>query len=148
MSTPPTRPHPKAIGDASAAMVMARLVQAGKKLWVPFGENNRADVVMEEEDGSFVRVQCKTGRLRTGAVRFPTCSFTYHHPNNRGTRPYMHDYRGQIDIFGVYCPETDGVYLVPLTAVGIRVGALRVQPTRNNQRKKISWAQDFELRPG
>ncbi len=63
-------------------------------------------------------------------------------------RTYKHDYRGQAD-FGVYCPETDAVYLVPVSEVPLTEGALRVIPTRNNQMRKIRWAKDFELRkPG
>ncbi len=142
------RPHPKAVGNATEAMVLARLVQAGKMLWIPFGENQRYDLVIEEDDGRFVRVQCKTGRLRRGTVRFNACSFTYHHPDNRGTRPYMHNYRGAADLFGVYCPETDAVYLVPVDEIGVRRGSLRVEAARNNQAKKIRWARDFELKPG
>jgi len=130
-------------------MVLARLVQAGNNVLVPFGENTRYDYVIEERDGSFTRVQCKTGRLRGGTIRFKACSFTYHHPNNRGTRVYRHNYRGQADVFGIYCPETDSVYLVPVDDVGLNTGSLRVTPTRNNQVKKIRWARDFEvLRPG
>lgn len=139
------RPHPKAVGDTTTAMVLARLVQAGKMVLLPFGENQRYDLVIEETDGSFVRVQCKTGRLRTGAVRFPTCSVTYHHPNNLGTRAYRQNYRGQSDVFGVYCPETDRVYLVPVETVGNVMGALRVEPTKNGQSKKVRWARDYEL---
>ena len=130
-------------------MVLGRLVQAGKNVLIPFGENVRYDYVIEESDGTFTRVQCKTGRLKKGVVTFNACSYTYHHPSNRGTRNYQHHYRGDADLFGIYCPETDGVYLVPVEDVGMRHGSLRVEPTRNNQGKKIRWARDFELRkPG
>ena len=112
------RAHPKEVGDASQAMILVRLVQAGMNVLVPFGENVRYDYVVEERDGTFTRVQCKTGRMRDGVVIFPTCSVTYHHPNNRGMRAYRHDYRKDADLFGVYCPETDAVYLVPVNHVG------------------------------
>ena len=138
------RPHPKAVGNATEAIIIARLVQAGKMVLLPFGENQRYDLVIDEGD-RFVRVQCKTGRLRDGAIRFATCSFTYHHPNNQGTKPYMHPYGGQADLFGVYCPENDRVYLVPVDAVGVRSGSLRLDPTENNQRKRVRWARDYEL---
>ena len=138
------RRHPKDVGDETQAMVLARLVQAGHQVLMPFGENVRYDLVIDHDD-SFARVQCKTGRLRNGVIRFNTCSYTYHHPNNRGTRVYKHDYRGQADLFGIYCPETDGVYLVPVDDVGINAGSLRVEPTKNRQVKKIRWARDFEV---
>lgn len=138
------RRHPKDVGDESQAMVLARLVQAGAQVLIPFGENVRYDLVID--DGShFVRVQVKTGRLREGVIRFNACSYTYHHPNNRGTKPYQHHYRGAADLFGIYCPETDGIYLVPVDEVGINAGSLRVEPTRNRQVKKIRWAHDSRL---
>src|SRR4051812_7647553 len=73
----------------------------------PFGENTRCDLVMESE-GVLVRLQCKTGRLRKGAVAFSLCS-NYGHHRNPETR--YRPYHGQIDFFAVYCPETNGVYL-------------------------------------
>lgn len=107
------RLHPKAIGDQTQAMVLARLVQVYPAVLMPFGENTRYDLVIDDGE-RFIKVQCKTGRLKNGAIRFNTCSFTYHHPNNRGMVVYQHDYIGQVDMFGVYCPETDGVYIVPI----------------------------------
>jgi len=138
--------HPKMVGDQSEAMVIARLVQAGKMVLLPFGENQRYDILVDEGD-HFIRVQCKTGRLRSGAIRFNTCSNTYHHPNNRGTKTYRHSYVGQADVFGVYCPDTDGVYLVPVDHVGHNAAALRIDPTLNNQMKGVRWAVDYQLHP-
>jgi hypothetical protein len=89
------------------------------------------------------RVQCKTGRLREGAVRFPTCSSFAHHANPKFTQ---RDYLGQIDAFGVYCPETTAVYLIPIGDVQLRrQGALRVDLPRNNQQRKIRFASDYEI---
>lgn len=144
----PTMPrrHPKAIGDETTAMVLARLVQVSKEVLLPFSENQRYDLLIDEGD-YFVRVQCKTGRLRNGAIFFPTCSTTYHNTPRPGIRPYRRDYRGSADLFGVYCPDRDSTYLVPVDIVGTRMGSLRVEPSRNNQFKKVRWAEDFELKP-
>ena len=98
---------------------------------------------MIDDGSSFVRVQCKTGRLRKGAITFPTCSSTYHHPKNKGVADCHQGYTGQAELFGVYCPETDDVYLVPVGEVGSRAGSLRVAPAKNNQIKKVRWARDF-----
>lgn len=139
------KPHPKAIGDQTTAFVLARLVQVYEQVLLPFGENQRYDLVVEDR-GEFIRVQCKTGRLRNGAVFFPTCSTSYL-TRSDGARPTQRHYRDAADVFGVYCPETDVVYLVPVAAVGTRMAALRVHPTRNNQSKKVRWAREFEVRP-
>ena len=119
--------HPKAVGDRTTLAVMLALHEVGYTLLVPFGENTRYDLVVD--DGNrFARVQCKTGRLRAGAIRFKVRSSYAHHPNPKLLR---RDYEGQVDYFGVYCPETSGVYLVPFAAAALKTqAALRVDPPR------------------
>ena len=86
---------------------------------------------MLERDGFVDRVQCKTGRLRKGAVVFNVCSSYAHH---RSPLVEKRSYHGEIDLFAVYCPETAGVYLVPITHLPVQHrGALRVDPPKNNQ---------------
>jgi PD-(D/E)XK endonuclease len=134
--------HPKAIGDRTTLAVMQALDLAGYSLAVPFGENVRYDLVIDDGERLF-RVQCKTGRLRQGAVRFAACS-TYHH--HAQPLHWSRDYLGQIDYFAVYCPETTGVYLVPIEDLDVRTkGALRVTPSRNGQRRGIHDANRYEV---
>ena len=134
--------HPKAKGDRSVLAIMLALNEAGYDLLVPFGENTRYDLVID--DGSQLsRVQCKTGRLRSGAVTFNVCSTYAHHPNPRVVR---RDYHGQVDFFAVYCPDNRRAYLIPITELPLRKqGRLRVDPPRNNQRRRIRFAADFEI---
>jgi PD-(D/E)XK endonuclease len=134
--------HPKAVGDRSTLAIMAALELAGYAMLVPFGENTRYDLVLENGT-SFARVQCKTGRLRGGAIRLAACSSYAHHSNPSLTR---RDYLGEIDFFGVYCPETGGVYLVPIADAPIRhQGVLRVAATRNGQSRNIRMAAAYEI---
>jgi len=134
--------HPKAKGDRSTLAIMLALREAGYDLLVPFGENTRYDLAID--DGvRLARVQCKTGRLRNGAVLFNACSSYAHHPNPRVVK---RDYQGQIDYFAVFCPETRQSYLVPIADVTTRyLAVLRVDPPRNNQRVGIRFAADYEI---
>jgi hypothetical protein len=135
-------PHPKDIGDRTTLAVMLALQDAGFLIATPFGENTRYDLVVDDGDDLW-RVQCKTGRVRFGAVVFPTCSSYAHHPNPRITR---RSYVGEIDFFGVWCPQLDSVYLVPIEDASSRsYAALRYLPSRNGQRKAIRWAADYEI---
>ena len=127
--------NPKAVGERSEAMVLARFLRAGLVVLTPFGDSQRYDMVVDD-DGTFVRIQCKTGRLKDGKITFPTCSTNW----NQGTR---RDYRGEIELFAVYCPETDLVYLVPIGEVGIKVATLRVTLARNGQTKNVRLASDY-----
>jgi PD-(D/E)XK endonuclease len=136
--------HPKDIGDRSTLAIMLALREAGYGLYLPFGENTRCDLLIEDALG-IARVQCKTGRLRNGAIVFAVCSTYGHHRNPVTAR---RTYSGQIDYFAVYCPEMRRVYLVPLRDVPTRTSAaLRVAPTRNGQRRHVRLAEQYELAP-
>jgi hypothetical protein len=139
---PPARSsHPVDVGLRTEAAIMAELVRRGYQVLVPFGTNQRYDVVLDV-DGEFVRAQCKKGRLRNGVVRFPARSVR---SNTRGL--YFRGYSGEVEIFLVYCPETKQIYAVPVDEVPATDGWLRVHPTRNGQKEGVRWARDYEL-PG
>jgi hypothetical protein len=134
--------HPKEVGDRTTLAVMHALRAIGHTVLIPLSENVRYDLVFDDGE-ALARVQCKTGRLRNGAIRFATCSSYAHHPRATQAR---RDYRGQIDYFGIHCAETGGVYLVPLSEVGTLVqGALRVTPARNHQRRGVREAARYEI---
>ena len=104
---------------------MAALQQLQIPFLLPFGENTRYDFVAETGN-ELVRVQCKTGWLRLGGIDFATCSSYAHLPSPPDK---WRDYIGEIDYFGVYCPHTTGVYLIPIADVQTRRrGRLRVDP--------------------
>src|SRR6266568_7739757 len=134
--------HPKDVGDRTTLATMLALRDTGFAVFVPFGKNTRCDLVID--DGTrLARVQCKTGRLRAGAVRFAVCSCYGHHLHPGEAR---RDYHGEIDYFVVHCPDTTGVYLVPIEHLPVKVEAtLRVEPARNCQRRGIRLAADYEI---
>ncbi len=131
--------NPKAKGEVSQGQILAALLRKGEIVLTPFGDNQRYDLVVER-DGAFIRVQCKTGRVkRKGQILFDTCSSYVH--RGRGKR----DYRGEADIFAVYCPDTDCCYWVPVNECGTSTGCLRLEAPKNGQQANIRWAKDFEL---
>jgi hypothetical protein len=134
--------HPKDVGDRTVLGVMLVLQSRGFSLLLPFGENTRYDLGIDD-GGRLMRVQCKTGKLQAGAVRFKACSTYAHHPHPKALK---RDYEGEIDYFAVYCRDTGGVYLIPFADVPVkRQGALRVAPARNGQRRLIRLASDYEV---
>jgi PD-(D/E)XK nuclease superfamily protein len=105
--------HPKDVGDRSTLAIISVLRELGYGIYLPFGENTRCDLMLERGVDT-VRVQCKTGRVRNGAIVFAVCSCYGHHRNPLTAR---RTYVGQIDAFAVYCPETAGVYVIPIADV-------------------------------
>ena len=131
------------IGEVSTSQVLAALVLMGKQVLEPFGDSARYDLVIEEDDGRFLRVQCKTGRIICGAMYFPTSSTVAR--SRSGVKTVRRAYRGQIDLFGVFCPDNRKVYLVPVGDVPQNSAWLRVEPPRNNQQSRIKWASAYEI---
>ena len=88
----------------------------------------------------FLRVQCKTGRLKAGAVVFSARSV-----RSNTAVAVMRPYVGEIDYFAVYCPATRGIYLVPCDTSTRTLVSLRVEPAANSQNKRIRWPADYEM---
>jgi hypothetical protein len=55
-------------------------------------------------------------------------------------------YQGQVDAFGVFCPDDSKCYLIPIADLPLsRQAHLRLIPARNAQSKGVRWAQEYEL---
>jgi ArsR family transcriptional regulator len=126
---------PSEIGERAEAAVLAALVGAGKHVLRPFGEQRRYDLAYEE-NGRLIKVQCKSGSVQKGAIRFPTRSVG---------RRSVRDYRGDVDFFGVYCHDRREVYLVPVADVPSRLASLRFTPARNGQKVGVRVAAPYLL---
>jgi hypothetical protein len=123
-----------ATGTISELRFQARCVALGIVCAVPVG-CERYDLVVRTA-GTWMRVQVKTGRLQSGAIIFNTCS------NAEGVgRPVS--YAGAVDAIGVYSPDCDRCYLLPIECCGPPEGRLRVDPPRNNQSAGVRWADDY-----
>jgi hypothetical protein len=131
--------HPVDVGLRTAGAILSELIRRGYSILMPWGVNQRYDLVLDL-DGEFVRAQCKTGRLRRGAVVFSTQSVQC---NTR--RMVVRNYVGDADVFLVYCPETNCVYCVPVGEAPTGYMNLRVDPTLNGQDRNINWATQYEL---
>jgi hypothetical protein len=138
-TAPKQTTHPVEVGLRSEAAILTELVNRGYNVLVPFGFNHRYDLVIDLE-GEFVRAQCKTGRLRNGAIYFSTQSV-----RSNSKKTLSRDYLGEVDIFLVYCAATRGIYSVPIEEAPGGHASLRVAPTRNNQALGIRWAHEYEL---
>ena len=131
--------HPVDVGARTEAAILSELIKRGYRVLLPFGENQRYDLVLDI-GGSFLRVQCKTGRLRNGCIEFSARSVRV---NTRRTVIRNYD-KDQVELIMVHCPETGGIYSIPIEEARSH-GTLRIDPTANGQDKRVRWARDYEL---
>lgn len=124
-------------GNEAEAMILAALIERGYDVSVPFGGGQPYDLMVDLGGFSVLKVQCKTGWLDKNCVSFNTRSTDH----GQGRRSYV----GLAHIFAVYFPPASSVYLVPLGAVGGFRGYMRLEPARNNQQRKVTFAADFEI---
>lgn len=135
----PQSQHTVDVGLRTEAIVTSELLRRGIRVLQPVGFNHRYDLVLDL-DGEFVRVQCKTGRLRKGVVHFNSESV-----RSNTTTAQRRSYDGEAELFVVHCPDTDEIYAVPVADAPLRGVALRVDPPANRQEKGIRWAADYLL---
>jgi hypothetical protein len=130
----------KRIGEISEAIVLAEFLKAGFPVALPFGDNQRYDMVVEA-GGRFLRVQCKTARLVHGGAVVAFNARSTNPPQRSG----LTSYRNQADLFAAYAPDTGQVYVLAVDEVADTECWLRLEPTRNRQQLRIRWAKDHTL---
>ena len=132
------RPHPSDVGQMSEIMILRELIRNGYRVSIPFmGMNQRYDFIVDN-GSNLLRAQCKTGKLTEGKIIFNGCSV-----DKKQSRRYT----DEVEIFLVYCPDTDKVYWLPIEEITSDKPYLRVDPPKNGQTKGIRWAVQFELCP-
>ena len=131
--------HPVDVGQRSETAILAAFVDRGFEVWLPWGTNHRSDMLLGLGE-RVLRIQCKTGQLRNGAVVFRPQSVR----SNR-KQSLTRNYIGEVDYYAVYCPGTTRVYMVPCDETTRSCVALRIRPTANRQAKRVRWAVDYAL---
>ncbi len=126
-------------GDLSELEIAIALTRSGLTVLRPLSSGLRYDLAVDNGDGTFMRIECKTGMFKDGVIYFRA-----HNADAR--RPNGVPYWGQIEAFGVYCPQLKQAFLIPSAALRTSSTArLRVGPTRNGQVKNVQLADPFRI---
>jgi PD-(D/E)XK endonuclease len=130
--------HKGAIAEAEFYCAAVRL---GYAVLRPMAEGGRYDLALD--DGvTLVRVQCKWARRRGDVIAIPLRT-SRHTPRGYVRTTYTPN---EIDAVGVYCPDVDRCYLIPICDITQRAAiSLRLAPARNNQAAGVKWAAEYEF---
>ena len=147
---PPRRDqqNPLELGRQGETHITARLMAVGYVVLVPVDGAQRYDLVIEDANAQFWRIQCKKGRWKEdeGVVEFVVKSFGSFRGGKWSSQSCKDD---AIDYFAVYCRELDKVYLVPSALVGVNTVWLRVLDIKSKRgggrHLAAKWAADYEL---
>lgn len=130
--------HTKVKGDLGVLKAQVSLCEQGYLILQPVTEHAPFDLVAYK-DNAFKRVQVKYKSLdKTGAM---TLHFRSCWADKSGTHMQAVD-KGQIDIYCIYCPDTDECYFLDPNAFDKSV-TLRVEMPKNNQSKHIKFVADY-----
>lgn len=134
--------HTKDKGDLGVLKAQVDLFAQVFTLFVPLTEHCPFDLVAYK-DGVFRRVQVKyraVDRFGKVEVKFST---SWADRNGTHTNPID---KNEIDLFCVYCPDTDECYYVKPGEFGANV-SLRVRAPKNGQLRKVNFAADYRRAP-
>lgn len=116
--------------------MLHKLIRAGIPVLVPFGGGLAFDLAaIVPPHGRLLRIQVKSGRVREGTVRFNA----YSTDHGFGQRTY----EGRADVIAVYVRELDEIFIVPIGDCPRSEGCLRLDATKNNQRRGVRFAADY-----
>lgn len=131
----------KQTGDETEARIVAALIAEGYSVSVPFGDNDKYDLVLDTGD-RLLRIQCKTGWIEDEVVRFKTASQT-----TAGGAVTMEDYDGEVDAFAVRCKDNENLYWVPIEDTGKKSTYLRLtEPKIDHPSVKLAERYRFDER--
>jgi PD-(D/E)XK endonuclease len=127
-----------AIAEAAIALAATRL---GIDVYKALSDGTRADLVFDVGE-QLLRVQCKWAPLH-GDVVVVRCYSSRRTATGLKRTKYTND---EIDAIGAYCAALDRSFIVPASRCADRSQFdLRISPTRNSQRARINWVDDFAL---
>jgi hypothetical protein len=129
--------HTKNKGDLGILHAQLDLAKKGYGVLTPLTEHEAFDLVAYR-DHTFYRVQVKYRKAVRGLITLQFKSFWV----DRHRIHYVAVDKRSVDVFCIYCPDTDCCYYVDPTLYNVNV-SLRILPTINNQSKHVRWAKDF-----
>ena len=134
--------HTKNKGDLGVLKVKVDLFEQGYLILNPETEHAPFDIVIYNR-GKFQRVQVKYRNLNIkGVLEIP---FRNSYSTSKGVTTKAIN-KQEIDLFAVYCPQTDACYYFAPSLFNKSV-ALRVETSKNAQQKGIHVAANFRKVP-
>ena len=134
-------------GDKAEKAFEKVAVFKGWTIAEPFSEETRYDYLVDKGDGGIDRVQVKHARPDAGGDTMVFNTASVGRDNNGNT--YRNSYsKNEIDVIASYYEPLDKCYYIPIEDLkeGQKEMRLRFADTKNNQEKRVNWADFYELK--
>jgi len=133
--------HTKNKGDLGVAKAHCDLVEKGYMVLFPTTEHAPFDLVAYD-GAKFIRIQVKYRSAVNGSVQIRLENWWADRNGSHG----MPIDKSQVDVFCVYCPDTDRCYYFKPENIKTYF-SLRIETPKNNQLKRINLAENFTRVP-
>lgn len=129
----------KRIGNIGEAKVLAKFVEMGIPIYIPFGDDEKADLIAEF-DGKLNKIQVKTSiKSKNGCSIFDLTSSTAHRTNGE-RRKYLNS---EIDYFALYSLDRDKIYLMKVPDNPMSAITIRFEDTKSEMKSRVNYESDF-----
>lgn len=129
----------KRIGNIGEAKVLAKFVEMGIPIYIPFGDDEKADLIAEF-DGKLNKIQVKTSiKSKNGCSIFDLTSSTAHRTNGE-RRKYLNS---EIDYFALYSFDRDKIYLMKVPDNPMSAITIRFEDTKSGMKSRVNYESDF-----
>ena len=135
--------HTKNKGDLAVLKVQVDLYEQGYVCYTSVTEHQDFDLIAYKAGGVFKRIQVKYRSLSEKGTL--DISLKQAWIDRQGTHSKEVN-KEEIDLFAVYCPETNECYYFTPTAVNVYV-SLRINNSKNNQQRNVKLAADYRRVP-
>jgi hypothetical protein len=137
-----TRRDTNMTGTLSEIKIIARLLDLGYSVFTPYGSGQRSDLIIEDAENVFWRLQCKSARLVDNDT---VLQFDAANHNVTGKNQQKRHYRDDCDFFALYNEKLNKVYLIPISEVGATKAHLRLTHPKNKNQYGYRMASNYEL---
>ena len=129
----------KRIGNIGEAKVLAKFVEMGIPIYIPFGDDEKADLIAEF-DGKLNKIQVKTSiKSKNGCSIFDLTSSTAHRTNGE-RRKYLNS---EIDYFALYSLDRDKIYLMKVPDNPMSEITTRYEDTKRGMKTRVNYESDL-----
>ena len=130
--------HTKDKGDLGVLKAQVDLAEQGFAIFIPLTEHAPFDLVAYR-DKEFLRIQVKYRSIDKHGTISAQFRSTW---NDRNGTHYKDIDKNEVDIFCIYCPETNECYYINPKEFNKSV-QLRIMDTKNKQTSNIRFASSF-----
>ena len=128
-------------GAIAESAIAAAAIRLGLGVYRPLVEGGRYHLILEAAS-TLLRTQCKWVP-RHGDVLVVRCYSCRRAREGLRKRAYT---SSEVDLIAGYCEELDRCFALPASRFDGRIEIqLRLVPSRNNQRRGINWADEFDF---